>query len=33
VQQFLHTLSAAPTQLADNVNPQLVFEHVVLHVP
>lgn len=33
VQQFLHTLGAASTQLADNVNPQLVFEHVVLHVP
>jgi DNA polymerase-3 subunit delta' len=33
VQQFLRTLGAASTQLADNVNPQLVFEHVVLHVP
>jgi DNA polymerase-3 subunit delta' len=33
VQQFLATLDAAPVQLADNVNPQLVFEHLVLHVP
>jgi DNA polymerase-3 subunit delta' len=33
VQQFLSTLDAAPVQLADNVNPQLVFEHLVLHAP
>ena len=33
VQQFLQTLDQASVQLADNVNPQLVFEHMVLHVP
>ncbi|WP_029214483.1 DNA polymerase III subunit delta' [Kallotenue papyrolyticum] len=33
VQTFLRRLEAAQQQLADNVNPQLVFENVALHVP
>jgi DNA polymerase-3 subunit delta' len=33
VQQFLQQLDAVREQLADNVNPQLAFENVTLHVP
>lgn len=33
VQQFLRRLDDARQQLADNVNPQLVFENAALHVP
>lgn len=33
VQQFLRQLDAAREQLAENVNPQLAFENVTLHVP
>lgn len=32
-QRFLQRLDAVRTQLADNVNPQLAFENVTLHVP
>lgn len=32
-QRFLVRLDAVRTQLADNVNPQLAFENVTLHVP
>lgn len=33
VQRFLQQLDSVREQLADNVNPQLAFEHAVLHVP
>lgn len=33
VQQFLRQLDGVREQLADNVNPQLAFENVTLHVP
>lgn len=31
--RFITDLGAATTQLRENVNPQLVFEHIVLHLP
>ncbi len=33
IQRFLQQLDATQEQLADNVNPQLAFENVTLHVP
>jgi DNA polymerase-3 subunit delta' len=33
VQRFLQQLDTVREQLADNVNPQLAFENVALHVP